>query len=516
MSPVSGFVDFCERVLRVRLTSGQRVAALVAVDNVDPDDLTGVDRDLARKLFGDVDKVPSRARGVVLLLKGARVGGSYIFGGLYSLWRALTANLSSLAPGEQATALVVAPDTRLGRQVLRYALGAAKVVPTIAQLIESESSDSFTIRRPDGQRVAIEVLPATRGGSALRGRSLVSSVLTEAAFFRDEGAVVNDQELFRACAPRVLAGGLVIIETTAWAEAGLAYDLFRVNFGAPSACLVCWAPTLLMRPDRQTAALVARETERDPENARREFGAEFMAYGSGLFFDGGAIDRALAAGAEVRVNAPSSGHVAIGGDLGLVRDASGFVAVHAGDFFDIAEIFELRPQRAQPLKLSRVCAEACEFAGRHGARLIHVDHHVLQPALEHMPEGFSLEPVEGGQDAKVERYTTVRNLLNEGRIRIPRAYTRLANQLREVLAKPMPGGGLSISLPRRAGVHGDVGASFVIGVHAAATGGGTDYARMRAINDRLNGGADFNPYEPPLPGRHRGTRFSNDRSRGFG
>lgn len=480
MKPMA-FVDFCERVVGIRFTPAQRVLVLVAFDGVEPGDLTGTDRDLARQLFGDVDTIPALARAVLVAVCGARSGKSYVLGALYSLWRALTADLSGLAPGEVAVAVIVAPEVRTARQALRFALGAAKATPKIAQLVEAESNDSFTLRRPDGRPVSIEVLPATRGGSALRGRSLVSAVLDECAFFRDEGFVVNDAEVFRAVAPRVLAGGMVVLASTPWAEAGLLFDEYRKNWAAPRTALVAHAPTLLMNPSK--AAEVARETERDPENARREFGAEFLPYGSGLFFDGHAIDRALNAGAEIRTCAPSSGHVAIGGDLGLVRDASGFVAVHAGDFYDVAEILEMRPQRGAPLKLSAVVPEGFGFAKRHGARRIFVDHHVLQPAQEYVPDECVLEAVEGGQDPKVERYTTVRNLLNEGRIRIPRAYTRLANQLREVLAKPMPGGGLQISLPRRAGVHGDVGASFVIGVHAAAlSSGDSGLAEAAALN----------------------------------
>lgn len=520
MKPVA-FTKFCSDVLRVQLTAAQRVLALVAFDSVEPRDLTGTDRDIARQLFGDVETIPASARAVLVAVCGARSGKTYVFDALYSLWRALTADLSGLAPGEMGVAVIVAPELRTARQALRFALGAARSSAPIARLVKSVTTDSFQLMRADGARVSIEVLPATRGGSALRGRSLVSAVLDECAFFRDEGFVVNDAEVFRAVAPRVLAGGMVVLASTPWAEAGLLFDEYRKNWAAPRTALVAHAPTLLMNPSK--AAEIARETERDPENARREFGAEFLPYGSGLFFDGHAIDRALQAGAEIRKEAPREGHVAIGGDLGLVRDASGFVAIHAGDFYDVAELLEMRPQRGAPLKLSEVCASAAEFAGRHDARVIHVDHHALPAAVEHMPEGYRLEPVEGGQDAKVERYTTVRNLLNEGRVRIPRSYTRLANQLREVLAKPMPGGGLHISLPRRAGVHGDVGASFVLGVHAAATGRGTDYARMRAINDRLHGrlsggpnGYQYGLNEPRLRSDHGGTRFANDRGRGFG
>jgi hypothetical protein len=462
------FVPFCSDVLRVRLTPAQRVLALVAIDGVEPGSLTGDERDLARHLFGDVETIPEQARAVLVAVCGARSGKSRILCALYSLWRALLADLSGLAPGEQATALIVAPDLRLARQTLRFVAGAAKDVRSIAPLVESEAAESLMLRRPDdGRAVAIECLPATRGGSALRGRSLVSACLDEAAFFRDESFSVNDIEVFRAVAPRVLPGGLVVVASTPWAESGLLYDEFAANHSAPRTAIAAHAPTLLMNPSK--APEVARERERDPENARREFDAEFMAMGSGLFFDQHAIDRALALGDAV-VGQPA-GQGSIGGDLGLVRDASAFVALHdSGVFLDVRDILELRPSKGAPLRLSEVCKAGAAFAVSHRADTIHVDHHVLEPAREHMPEAVTLLPVEGGQNAKAERFVTVRNLLNEGRIRIPRQFMPLANQLREVVSRPTAGGGLQISLPRRAGVHGDVSAAFVLAAHAAAGG----------------------------------------------
>jgi hypothetical protein len=139
------FVDFCERVLRVELTLGQRVLARVAFDGVEPAQLEGAERAKAAELLGPVEVVPPPARLVLAIVKGARIGGSYVFGGLHSLWRALTADLSTLAPGELAVALIVAPDLRLARQVLRYSLGAAESVPSdssrAAQATRSRCSD---------------------------------------------------------------------------------------------------------------------------------------------------------------------------------------------------------------------------------------------------------------------------------------------------------------------------------------------------------------------------------------
>lgn len=453
--------------LGVRLTLGQRTLARVAFDGVDPCHLEGDERAMAERLLGPVDTFPPSARLVLTIVKGARIGGSYVFGGLYSLWRAFVADLSTLAPGEQAVALIVAPDLRLARQVLRYALGAAEGAPAIARLIESKSTDAFTLRRPDGHVVTIECLPATRGGSAVRGRSLVSAVLSEAAFFRDSSAVVNDLDVFRAVMPRVMPGGLTVLESTPWAEAGLLYDEHSRNFGTPRSSIAAHAPTLLMRDDERTAQIVANERERDPDNAEREFDAQFLGGGSGLFFGPELLGPALDRNLPLITRAPHGATMAIGGDIGLVTDATAFCAVaNQGGELTVCDALELRPSKGAPLKLSHAIATGCEFAARYGQRELHVDHHELVAAREHLPPGYDLRPIKGGQDAKTGRFLRVRDAFRQGLIRIPQPLIRLSNQLSLVVAKPKPGGGTSIFLPRRAGTHLDLASAFILAADA--------------------------------------------------
>jgi hypothetical protein len=467
------FVGFAQDVLGVRLTLGQRTLARIGFDGAEPGELQGEERDMAARLLGPIETIEPSARLVLTIVKGARIGGSYVFGGLYSLWRALTADLSRLAPGEQAVALIVAPDLRLARQVLRYALGAAESVPSIARLIESKSTDSFALRRPDGALVAIECLPATRGGSAVRGRSLVSAVLSETAFFRDSSAVVNDLDVFKAVMPRVMPGGLTVLESTPWVEAGLLYDEFSRNFGAPVTSIAALAPTLVMRDDERTAQIVANEMARDPENAAREFGAEWISGGSGLFFGPELLRPALDESLSALDVAPTGAIMTIGGDVGLVTDATAFAAVaRIGNVVQLCNVLEMRPKRGAPLKLSEAIGAGCEFAGRYGQRRIIVDHHELTAGREHLLQGFSLEPCAGGGDAKEARYIRVRDALREGRIRIPAALVRVTNQLSMVIGKPRPGGGTAIILPRRAGTHLDLCSAFILAADGGLQGGG--------------------------------------------
>lgn len=454
------FTNFAVEVLQIPLTPAQRVLVAVAFDGVDPTNLDDADRTIAAELFGAVDIVPPSARSVLVAVIGARAGKTYLLIAAYSLWRALFANLSTLAPGEIAVALIVAPDLRLARQALRYASGAVQAHRDLAQMVVSESSESLQIRRPDGRTVAIEVLPATRGGSALRGRSLVSAALDEAAFFRDENSIVNDGDLFKAVAPRVLPGGLVILASTPWVEEGLLHSQFDKNWGNPRTALAAHGPTLLMLPTERNREAVAREMETDPDNAAREFGAEFILGGSATFFDTETLKNCVSDEYDATI---SNAGTSVGGDIGLVHDSSSFVAVrNLGEVVVVLDTAELRPSKGQPLKLSFVVEHASEFAKRHNSKFIFVDHHVLQPAREHLPKGITLNAVPGGQAAKNERFVMVRQAMKEGRLVIPSEFRRLRAQLADVYSKPLPGGGVQIFQRRKAGAHGDVASAFIL------------------------------------------------------
>jgi hypothetical protein len=274
------------------LTPAQRVLTRVCFDAIDPGKLSAKERPIADALFDDVGAIPEHAREVIVWLKGARIGGSRMAAmRLYQLGHVVELDL---APGESAFGLIVGTDMRLARQAYAYAYGAAKEDERAGKLeIAREGKDAFAFVRHDGTLITIECIPATAGGSAVRARTLVGAVITEGAFFRDTNFVVNDSEIFRALAPRIVVGGQLIVESTPWAAEGLMHELYTANHGHPTSALAAHCPTLLMRPDDRTRALVEREQRRDPDNADREFGALFMASGAAAFFDAVLIDRAM-------------------------------------------------------------------------------------------------------------------------------------------------------------------------------------------------------------------------------
>lgn len=472
----NGFVRFARELCGVDLTPAQYILTAVAFDGAEPRDFTGGEREIARRLFGDVETIPESARHVLVAVCGARGGKSYVLGSLRLLHLALTVPLTTLAPGELAVALIVAPDMRLAHQVLRYALGAAEAVPEIKAMITANRADGFTLRRPDGRTVSIECLPATRGGSAVRGRSLVGALLDESAFFRDEGYQINDAELYRAVAPRVLRGGQVIVASTPWAEAGLLFDFYRRNFGTPTDAICAHAPTLLLRDDEHTRLYVQRERARDPANASREFDAEFMPSGTGTFFDSRAIKGSTDEALVLPVKRDPNWYVSIGADFGFRSDSSALVVVQRSpDLFIVSDVVELIPGRDKPLVPGEVVRDFAGVVQRYQADYIVADGHYRESIAEHLNAySLALNDAPDGALGKSETHQVVRALLHEGKLRLPN-HDRLLRQLHELVSKPTPGGGISITSPRwRTGGHGDLVSALVLAVWDAARKGAPD------------------------------------------
>ncbi len=322
-SPVPAlFTDFCEW-LDVKLSPGQTEIARVAFDGLPPHD-----PELARRLFGGDMRIGFWE--TVIAVCGARSGKSYILIALRLLHGLLVRDLSTMAPGQRASALIIARNDKLRREVLNYAIGAVQSKHELTEMLEgAPTTDGFGLRR--GEHI-VRFEPAVATIYAARGRSLTDFAMDECAFLPDESHNANDEEIFRGGAPRVLPGGQTIVASTPMGEAGLLYRLWQER--SPKHIIV-HAPTLLMNSTPATRMYVEREMERDPDNARREFGAEFLTGGTSLLFEGKALsDACVNEGFQ-----PGNGdEIAAGADFGFRSDTAAIVlvALRAG----ILHVFE--------------------------------------------------------------------------------------------------------------------------------------------------------------------------------
>lgn len=465
----STFVGFCAW-LGVRLHPGQAEFARVAFDGAQP-----VDRGVAEALFGpiDFDHLPVGVRDVVAAVCGGRGGKSYVLVALRLVWGMLVRDLSSLAPGQRAVALVVAPNEELRQEVVNYALGAYRSKPELAALLrlprgtkEDDVVSEFTIRRPDGHHVTFRGGVATAGGYGGRGKSLTDFAMDEAAFFRDRSAKVNDQDIFNAASPRVLPGGQTIVASTPWAEAGLLYETWRENFGKPSTALVAHAPTTTLNASEWVKRLVERETKKDPENALREFGAQFMTGGTTVFYSPTLIDEMV--DPTLSVNVPREclpgERASAGGDLGFRSNSSALAITHETKTGDIAlaELHEDIPERGKALKPRVVLAGWANRLSHHGVDAVMADKHYIEVAREDLEEtGVVVFDAPASPD---DVHVRCRQMMRAGKLKIPK-HERLIRQLKEIQGRPLPGGKMQIIMPQWAkGAHGDLAAAYVLGV----------------------------------------------------
>lgn len=462
------FLGFLEK-LGVRPKPGQAEFIRVAYDRVEP-----VDRALAVTIFGDIDfsDLSLGARAVVAAVCGGRAGKTYLLIALRLVHGMLVRDLSSMAPGQRAVALVIAPNDKLRQEAVNYAVGAVRSHPGLKPLLrvprgtkDDDLVSEFGLYRADFDRVVMfESGVATRGGYGGRGRALTDCALDECAFFRDASSKINDADIFAAASPRVLPGGQTILASTPWAEAGLLYDFHKRNFGKPTDALAVHAPTLLLHDSEMTRTIVAREKLRDPENARREFDAEFMTGGTTVFFESVTLDAMLVD--QLFVIQPGD-IIGAGGDFAFRSDSSALLMVaKRGDDLHFFDGTEERPEPGKPLKPSRTVSRFSEIiAGR--CDYVTADQHHRSSIEEHLTEsGLVYSPAPA---TPADNYVRTRQLLREGRVFVhkanlpPELVTRLVQQLRETQGRPTPGGGMSIMHPRWAkGGHGDLADAFTL------------------------------------------------------
>lgn len=458
------------------------VIGKVAYDGIDPVDLPDDEKSIAREVFGNVDRFTKAQREVVVALCGARAGKTYALVALRVLHLALTVSLATLAPGEVASAPIIAPDKSLATQALHYIQGAIASKPELAALVigKPDAAESIEIKREGGRSVEIIVKAASARGRTGRGKSLVCAVMDEAAFFYDSTYAVNDEEIYRGLAARIMPGGQLIIDSTPWAQVGLVYELFAANHPNPEVAglpprpqnagtaLALHATTLRLRNNEHTRAMVEREEKRDLDNALREFWARFMAAGTSTFFEPACIEKCLDFDLHLPLPPATGVEVTAGGDIGLTKNSSALCVGHTlpNGLTKVAELIEDKPKEGEPLQPSVIAKQYVGTVTKHGGSYLMADQHYRGTLLEHAtPVGLGI--VDAPASPAVA-FVAVRARMREGRYRIPN-HPRFLRQMRETMAKQGSGGQVTIILPKwKTGEHGDLVSAFVLMAYQTA------------------------------------------------
>jgi hypothetical protein len=471
------FTAFCDKVLKLRLTEGQRVLCRVAFDGIDPADLEGAERETARQLFGDLERVSPGARRHLVLLLG-RNSGKTTLACAFAIYLAVTSDVSACGPGDMAAVVVVAPKKRNANISIRVMSAMLQGSPDLAKLVVRETNlDGIELQRPDGRAVSIVSIAATRSGVGARGFSIIAGILDEAMFFGSgqiEGELAkSDRDVYSGLMGRLLSNGKIIFLSSLWPVACLMGELFEANYARGSTALAARAPTLVMRDNNPILkADIDAERMRDPGEAAREFDCDGSIGRGNNFFDLAALMQSLAA---EPYSIPAGGLSFGGADFGFAQDSSACVVASnvAGRIY-VHDPIEKRPAKGRPLVPSEVCAEFSVYCKARGATRLSSDVHYAQSISEHVTRaGIGWLPSPAGQGGKEKMYLAARDAIHAGKVVLP-PHARLMTQMRAIQTRPLPGGGIAITHPRRPGQgHGDLASACVLAIFCAhrMTGG---------------------------------------------
>lgn len=455
---------YCNDLLGLELSSGQRSICRTLFDGQRPN------ADDGDRFFGGDIAPDSFALRVVAAICGRGSGKSKVFLAARALHLALRVRLDGVSPNDPPSLVaVVAPSQRQSRQTVAFVRGYLEDRPILKKILKAEClADTVRITRLDGKKVNIEARPATSGGDSVRGPKLVAVLMEESAFFEGEGYEVNDTEIFRAARPRLEPDGQIIFASSPWAQAGKLWELYRDNFGKPDSAVVCKAPTLLVRPSEDTRRAYESELKNDPDNARREYDAEFLSADSERFFPEAVIEKALDRTLSVPLEIRGAESVCFGADFAFASDSSALVGfVEREGVLVCCDVDEQRPAPDLALVPSQVVGRFAERMRRAGCRLLVADDHYREAVQEHLSyHGVALA---GIGNTPAHHYVLARTLMAQGRVRIP-ANARLLAQLRRVRATLKPGGVITIQQPRaKDGGHGDLVSAMVCALSGVST-----------------------------------------------
>jgi hypothetical protein len=401
----------------------------------------------------------------VVLICGVRSGKSF-FAVCGATRDILNADCSALRPHEIARHVIVAPNTDAATATFRLFCGMWGDSPPLKALIIGEpTTDTLTIRRPDGRIFEVTVVAASRGAVTVRNRWLAGFTYEEASGFGVEatGAAVNAEELLRAGQTRLLPRTQGRIITSPYGQQGLVWRLYREHFGSPGRVLVVHAATRAMNPSFPQAT-IDEIRARDPDGAAREYDAAWVDPES-AFFDSETLrcarrEAPLERAAQQGVQYVAAWDAATRGNrwtLAVAHEENGRVIVDL--------VREWRGSKTAPLSPKIVIGEVAAVLRPFRVRSVYVDQWSVD-ALRDQAGAVGLGLIECAKDITDAGYRELHTRLGNASAELP-PHDVLEQDLRGVRKRVTPTG-VRIELPRTAdGRHCDYAPAVALAVHFA-------------------------------------------------
>jgi hypothetical protein len=205
------------------------------------------------------------------LIVGRR-GGKSLTASLTALYLTAFKDYSAhLAPGELATAMVIAADRAQARVIMRYVNGFVDHIPMLNKMVTRRTEETIEF----SNRTAIEVHSCSF--RSVRGYTLCAVIADEIAFWRSDDSANPDKEILAAVRPGLatIPGSMLVCISSPYARRGALYEAHKKHYGKNDDSVLVWnAPSLAMNPSL-SPDVVAQALEDDESSARAEYLAEF-------------------------------------------------------------------------------------------------------------------------------------------------------------------------------------------------------------------------------------------------
>ncbi|WP_245489657.1 MULTISPECIES: hypothetical protein [unclassified Mesorhizobium] len=217
-------------------------------------------------------EAPTEASSEAWLVVGRRGGKSFVMALIAVFLGCFFSYRQYLAPGERATVLVIAADRRQARVIVRYIRAMLTGIPSLAELIDRETSDSFDLTN----FVTIEV--GTASFRSTRGYTYAAVCCDELCFWRTDDAAEPDYAILDAIRPGMatIPNAMLLCASSPYARRGAMWDAYRRYWGKDGTPLVWKATTREMNPTVRQS-VVDQALERDHAAASAEWLAEWRA-----------------------------------------------------------------------------------------------------------------------------------------------------------------------------------------------------------------------------------------------
>jgi hypothetical protein len=232
--------------------------------------MSDAEREFFRSIAGR--DPPAKQVKELWIVAGRRAGKDSVSSLIVAYTAALFNQRNRLRRGERALCLGLACDRDQAKIIQNYTRSYFANIPALKAMVKRETGNGVELDND------VDIAIGTNNFRSVRGRPILSVVLDECAYYRDENSANPDAEVYKALRPGMATmapDAMLIGISTPYRKSGLLYQKFCDHYGKDSdGILVIKAPSTALNPTIDQS-IIDDAMEEDPAAASAEWLAEF-------------------------------------------------------------------------------------------------------------------------------------------------------------------------------------------------------------------------------------------------